>query len=215
MMKNSDRAFLLKQYLDRLFPRARCELVYQRDYELVIAVVLSAQTTDRAVNKATPLLFAHFDTLEKLKRAPIEVIESDIHALGLSHHRAKSIKDIATMLMDKYGGVVPSEAQRLLELPGVGNKTMNVIQAELFHVPAIAVDTHVERISKRLRFAKKGDVPDVVEKKLKALFSPRDYIKINHQIIDFGRAICTARNPRCQACEMRLICAEYRRIARI
>ncbi|NCA96885.1 MAG: endonuclease III [Bacteroidia bacterium] len=206
MTTNKVKIRLFKQFLDQRFPDARCELNYQKDYQLVIAVVLSAQTTDAAVNKVTPVLFSHFDSLDKLSQAPLEQIENDIHAIGLFHNKAKNIKAIATMLINDFGGVVPSSSKDLLSLPGVGNKTRNVIQAELFRIPAIAVDTHVMRVSTRLGFAKTNDTPDEIEQKLKKLLVPEDYIKTNHQIIIFGRNICHARNPQCEKCAMRDVC---------
>jgi len=206
MTVNSDKIKIFKKYLDHLFVNAKCALDYKKDYELVIAVVLSAQTTDLAVNKVTPQLFSHFDSLEKLKDAPISDLENDIRAIGLFRNKADHIKKIATMLLENFKGIVPSESSKLLSLPGVGNKTRNVIQAELFGIPTIAVDTHVERIAKRLGFARNKDNPDQVESKLKKLLHPKDYIKSNHQIISFGRQICHARNPKCSMCEMKTFC---------
>ena len=211
-MKNSDKIIIFKAYLDDHFPHARCELNYKRDYELAIAVVLSAQTTDKAVNLVTPTLFSKFDSLEKLKAAPLEEIENAIRAIGLYHNKAISIKGIATMLVDNHGGKVPSDSRSLLRLPGVGNKTRNVIQAELFGIPSMAVDTHVERISKRIGLAKSNDHPDQVETKLRRLIKPEHLIKANHQIISFGRAICHARNPKCNECDLSAICNYFSKI---
>ena len=211
MIKNSDKIILFKQYLDKNFPSAKCALNYSKDYELVIAVGLSAQTTDKAVNLVTPILFEHFNSLEKLQNAPLELIENDIRSIGLYRNKARSIKGIAAMLISEFDGVVPSNSRSLMRLPGVGNKTRNVIQAELFNIPSIAVDTHVERISKRLGLAKEKDTPDQVETRLRKLLKPKDYIKTNHQIIIFGRQVCHARNPKCPVCEMRSICQYFQK----
>ncbi len=209
MTINREKIQFFKKYLDRIFPNARCALNYQKDYELVMAVVLSAQTTDQAVNKVTPQLFSHFDSLEKIKNAPLSEIERGIRAIGLFRNKANHIKKIATILLDEFDGIVPSDSSQLLSLPGVGNKTRNVIQAELFNIPSIAVDTHVQRISKRLGFALNKDNPDQIEKKLKKLLLPEHYIKMNHQIISFGRQICHARNPKCSACDMKAFCKYF------
>ncbi|MFA5421695.1 MAG: endonuclease III [Bacilli bacterium] len=213
MTKNSNKIKVFKLFLDKAFPDAKCELTYQRDYELLIAVVLSAQTTDRAVNLVTPILFSRFDTLLKLKEAPLADIEDAIRPIGLYRNKATSVKGIAAMLVDEFGGVVPSVSSELLRLPGVGNKTRNVIQAELFSIPTMAVDTHVERISKRLGIASEKDNPDAIEKKLRRLLEPKDFIKTNHQIIEFGRQVCHARNPQCKTCVLNDLCKYYRQSA--
>ena len=207
MTTNNAKIRLFKQYLNEHYPDARCELIYQKPYQLVIAVVLSAQTTDSAVNKVTPVLFAHFDSLEKLSQAPLDEIETDIRSIGIYRNKARNVKAIATMLLKEFKNEVPSNSQDLLRLPGVGNKTCNVIRAELFHVPAIAVDTHVARVAKRLGFANAKNTPDEIGRILKALLDPKDYIKTNHQIIMFGRTICHARNPQCEKCAMYKVCS--------
>ncbi|MFA5480775.1 MAG: endonuclease III [Bacilli bacterium] len=214
-MKNSDKIKIFKTYLDQKFPDAKCELIYDKDYELAMAVVLSAQTTDKAVNRVTPILFKHFDSLQKIAEAPIQDLERDIRALGLHRHKALSLQKIASLLIDDFNGIVPSLSSELLRLPGVGNKTKNVIQAELFHIPSIAVDTHVERISKRLGLVRAGDNPDQIESKIRRLLDARDYIKTNHQIISFGREVCLARKPRCHICEMKSICSYFKSLNKI
>ncbi len=211
-MKNSDKIKLFKTFLDDNFPNAQCALAYQKDYELVIAVVLSAQTTDKAVNLVTPKLFSRFDSLEKLMRAPLPEIEEAIRSIGLYRNKALSVKGIATMLADEFQGRVPVDSESLLRLPGVGNKTRNVIQAELFHIPSMAVDTHVERISKRMGFAKEQDTPDQVEIKLRKLIKLEELIKTNHQIIIFGREICHARSPQCIKCGLSGVCKYFSKI---
>ena len=211
-MKNSDKIIIFEKYLDDNFPHAQCALIYQKDYELAIAVVLSAQTTDKAVNLVTPILFSKFNSLEKLKEASLEEIGEAIRSIGLYRNKAVSVKGIAAMLADEFGGRVPADSASLLRLPGVGNKTRNVIQAELFNIPSMAVDTHVERISKRLGFAKQKDNPDQIETKLRKLLKPEDLVKTNHQIITFGREICHARKPKCDKCDLYSICNYFSKI---
>ena len=193
-------------YLDRRFPDAKCALNYSKDYELLIAVMLSAQTTDNAVNKATSRLFSKFPTLEDLKNAPIEEIEDCIRFLGMYKAKAKNVKGIATRLIDEKNGLMPRDSEYLVTLPGVGNKTRNCVMAELFNEPHLALDTHVQRISKRLGFVKEKDSLEVMEKKIIKLIPSERLIKTNHQIIWFGREVCKAQHPLCEECELRDIC---------
>lgn len=195
-------------FFDELYPNAGCELNYQKDYELVLAVMLSAQTTDKSVNHVTALLFSRFPDLETLANAPISAIENDIHSIGLYKHKAANVKGIAQRLLEDFSGIVPSEKEALLSLPGVGTKTANVIRAELFKIPEIAVDTHVERVSKRLGFALKKDNVSVIEAKLRKAVPVSRYIKTHHQMIHFGRYFCKAIKPRCQECKLRDYCNE-------
>ena len=200
----------LLDYLDDLFPSAKCELFYSKDYELVIAVMLSAQTTDKAVNAVTPLLFKKYYSLEALNEAPLEDIENIIKQIGLYKNKARNLKGIVKDLIEKFNGVVPSNKEQLMTLPGVGNKTAGVIRAEIFRIPDLPVDTHILRISKRLNLAKKDDEPIDVERKLKKLISEERWIKSHHQLIHFGRYFCTARNPECQNCKIADMCT-YKR----
>ena len=200
----------LLDYLDDLFPSAKCELFYSKDYELVIAVMLSAQTTDKAVNAVTPLLFKKYSSLEALNEAPLEDIENIIKQIGLYKNKARNLKGIVKDLIEKFNGVVPSNKEQLMTLPGVGNKTAGVIRAEIFRIPDLPVDTHILRISKRLNLAKKDDEPIDVERKLKKLISEERWIKSHHQLIHFGRYFCTARNPECQNCKIADMCT-YKR----
>ncbi|TDW26341.1 DNA-(apurinic or apyrimidinic site) lyase /endonuclease III [Breznakia blatticola] len=200
-----DVSFILSK-LQQMFPDAHCELNYTSDYELLIAIILSAQTTDKAVNKVTPALFHHFPTPRALADGDLKRIEKDIARLGLYHAKAKNIKACAKVLADVYDGNVPSSFKKLTELPGVGRKTASVMQTEYFDIPAMPVDTHVERISKRLGFAKFGDSVETVERKLKRKI-PRSEWNMAHQLfIFFGRYFCMARNPKCEECPFLSIC---------
>lgn len=196
--------------MDEVYPHVGCELNYQKDYELVIAVMLSAQTTDIAVNAVTEVLFTKYDTLEKLANAKQEDIESIIHSIGLYKHKAKNVIGIAQTLLNQYGGVLPSNKDDLQKLPGVGNKSAGVIRAEVFKIPDLPVDTHILRISKRLRLAKENDGPYETEMKLKKSFPESSWIKIHHQLIHFGRDICLARKPQCKRCKLTGICSNFK-----
>lgn len=196
----------ISSYLDEIFPNVGCELNYNKDYELVIAVMLSAQTTDISVNKVTPVLFDKYKTLEELANASLFDVEEIIHSIGLYKNKAKNVIAIAKALVDNYGGVVPNDKDELQKLPGVGNKTAGVIRAEIFRIPDLPVDTHILRISKRLRLVDLKADPSKTEIKLKKLFPESDWIKLHHQLIHFGRYKCLARSPMCENCKLAAFC---------
>ena len=204
MMKTNITSIL--NYLDELFPHAGCELFYTKDYELVIAVMLSAQTTDKSVNQVTKVLFSKYQSLDELENAPIKDIEDTIKQIGLYKNKAKNLKGIVHELSTRFNYQVPSDKEQLMTLPGVGNKTAGVIRAEIFKIPDLPVDTHVSRIAKRLGLAKKNDEPIEVERKLKRLIPEDRWIKSHHQLIHFGRYFCTARNPQCNNCKIKNLC---------
>ena len=193
-------------YIDSLFPDAKCELFYQKDYELVIAVMLSAQTTDKAVNQVTESLFKDYSTLKDLDNASLEDIENHIKRLGMYKNKAANIKGIAHVLLADFDGVVPSNKDLLQTLPGIGNKSAGVIRAEVFKIPDLPVDTHIIRITNRLGIAKKSDAPIDIERKLKKIIPEDSWIKSHHQLIHFGRYFCTARSPKCKECKLKDIC---------
>ena len=209
MMKTNITPLL--NYLEEMFPSARCELFYSKDYELVIAVMLSAQTTDKSVNAVTPILFSKYPSLEDLNNAPLIDIEEILKPIGLYKNKAKNLKGIVKDLMERFNGNVPSNKDELMTLPGVGNKTAGVIRAEIFQIPDLPVDTHILRISKRLNIAKKEDEPIDVERKLKKLIPEERWIKSHHQLIHFGRYFCTARNPQCENCKISDMCINNRK----
>lgn len=193
-------------FLDEHFPDAKCALNYSKDYELLIGVMLSAQTTDNAVNKATAILFSKYNTIEKLANARLEDVESIISFLGMYKNKAKNVIGIANRLLKEKNGVVPCDEEYLVTLPGVGNKTKNCVMAELFNKPLLAVDTHVQRISVRLGLTKKSDSVIEMEKKLVRQIPSERLIKTNHQIIWFGRTICKAQSPKCERCSLSKYC---------
>lgn len=197
---------LISQYIDSLFPDAKCELFYQKDYELVIAVMLSAQTTDKAVNQVTESLFKDYPTLKDIDNASLEDIENHIKRLGMYKNKAANIKGIARVLLNDFDGVVPSDKDQLQRLPGIGNKSAGVIRCEVFKIPDLPVDTHIIRITNRLGIANKDDEPIDIERKLKKIIPEESWIKSHHQLIHFGRYFCTARSPKCNECKLRNIC---------
>ena len=201
----------LLDYLDELFPLAKCELFYTKDYELVIAVMLSAQTTDKSVNAVTSILFKKFTTLDELNNASLEEIEEIIKPIGLYKNKAKNLKGIVKELIERFNRAVPSDKNELMTLPGVGNKTAGVIRAEIFNIPDLPVDTHILRIAKRLNLAKEDDEPIDVERKLKKLIPEERWIKSHHQLIHFGRYHCLARSPQCENCKIKGMCINYLR----
>ena len=211
MMKiNKSNIQLFINYLDELFPNAYCELNYTKDYELVIAVMLSAQTTDAKVNKVTEILFSKYPNLNALANASFDDVELIIRPLGLSKAKAKNTIGIAYKLVNEYSSVVPSDKDELQKLPGIGNKSAGVIRAEVFKIPDLPVDTHILRVSKRLGIAKESDGPLEVEQKLKKLISIDRWIKSHHQIIHFGRYHCLARNPKCKNCKLSGFCRDFK-----
>lgn len=193
---------------DEMFPKARCVLNHSNHLELLIAVMLSAQTTDESVNKLTAHLFKKYKTVKDYADADLSELESDIHSIGLFRNKAKNIKAMAQALQTRFNGVVPGSFDDLQSLPGVGRKTANVVMAEGFGYPSIAVDTHVARISKRLGFAKEDDSVLTIEKKLMKTIPKERWIKTHHQMIFFGRYHCKAISPHCKDCPLIDICKE-------
>ena len=196
--------------LNELYPDAHCELVHRNHYEMAVAVVLSAQTTDASVNRVTPALFAAYPDAKSLAQADVKEIENAIRSLGLYRNKAKAIHDMAVGMVDDFGGEVPHTMKELTSLPGVGRKCANVILAECYNIPSLAVDTHVNRISKRLGLAKPDDTLLQVETKLKRKIPRERWIKCHHQMIFFGRYRCKSRNPECNGCPFWDIC-NYRK----
>ena len=195
--------------LDLMFPDPKCELNYNKDYELLIATVLSAQCTDKRVNEVTSVLFSKYD-LAGLKNANTKDIESIIRSCGSYTKKAAYIKEIAKSLIDNYKGIVPNDREYLESLPGVGRKTTNVVLSNIYDEPAIAVDTHVERVSKRLNLARKNDDVLTVEKKLMKKLPKDKWSRTHHQLVLFGRYICKSRNPECEKCLLKLECKYYK-----
>lgn len=196
----------LLDYLDTLFPDARCELLYNKDYELLMATVLSAQCTDKRVNMVTRELFSKYDIFS-LAEASLKEIENLIRPVGTYTRKAYYLKEIATCLVKDYQGCVPNNREYLEKLPGVGRKTCNVVLSNLYDVPAIAVDTHVERVSKRLRIARKNDSVLQVEHKLMKKIPKDKWSRTHHQMVLFGRYYCKSVSPECSTCGLKAYCS--------
>lgn len=190
----------IASYLNELYPDAHCELNYDSIFHLLIAVMLSAQTTDISVNKVTPKLFEKYPTPLDLMNADISEVENLIKAIGLYKNKAKNIIATSKELVERFNSSVPSTMEELTSLPGVGRKTANVVLVEGFKIPAFPVDTHVERVSKRLGIAKQLDSVETVERKIKKIYKKEQYGLLHHQFIFFGRYFCKAIKPNCQEC---------------
>lgn len=201
----------MRQVLDvvaDMFPDAHCELNHSNPFELTIAVLLSAQCTDETVNKVTVSLFQKYKRPEDYLSVPLEELEQDIRRIGLFRSKASNIQKLCRIVIDKYDGEVPESHEGLTELPGVGRKTANVVMSNAFGVPAIAVDTHVDRVSKRLGFAKPDDTVLEVEKKLMKLVPREEWTLTHHRLIFFGRYHCKAQSPQCPICPLLDFCKE-------
>ena len=197
------------EILTRQYPQALCALQYEKDYELMIAVRLSAQCTDARVNLVTPALFAAYPTLESIAGADIADIETYIHSCGFYRQKAKDIVLACQMLLDKHGGKVPDTMDALLQLPGVGRKTANLLLGDIFGQPgSVVCDTHCIRICARLGLSS-GKEPEKVEKQLRAILPPEESSDFCHRIVLFGRDICTARTPKCHLCPLAIHCTQW------
>lgn len=192
----------------QMFPDAHCELHHANPFELTIAVLLSAQCTDETVNKVTKDLFKKYQTPEDYLSVPLEELEQDIRRIGLYRNKAKNIQQLCRLLLEEYGGEIPREHAELVKLPGVGRKTANVVVSNAFDVPAIAVDTHVERVSKRLGIAAWKDTVLEVEHKLMKKVPREEWTLTHHRLIFFGRYHCKAQNPACEGCPLLESCRE-------
>ena len=194
--------------LEEKYPQSLCALHYRKDYELMIAVRLSAQCTDARVNQVTPALFAAYPTLEAMAAAPIADVENYVRSCGFYKHKARDIVLACQMLLIDYGGKVPGTMEELLKLPGVGRKTANLLLGDIYGVPgSVVCDTHCIRICGRLGLSQ-GKEPEKVEKQLRAILPPEESSDFCHRIVLFGREICTARNPKCGQCPLALFCPE-------
>ena len=195
--------------LETEYPLAECALHYEKDYELLFAVRLSAQCTDARVNLVTPALFARFPSLEAFAAAEPEEVEPYIHSCGFFRAKAKDIVLCARMLLEKHGGKVPDTMEALTALPGVGRKTANLILGDIFGQPAVVVDTHCIRLSNRIGLVDGEKDPVKIEKLLRAVLPPEKSSDFCHRIVLHGRAVCAARKPNCAGCCIRQFCREF------
>lgn len=192
--------------IEKIFPNAQCELYHESDFQLMVAVILSAQTTDASVNKVTPALFTRFPDSKALAAADIGEVETCIKTIGLYHSKAKNIIAMAQDLESRFNGIVPDSYKDLQSLAGVGRKTANVVRSVAFDIPSFAVDTHVDRVSKRLGLAKFDDSVEKVEEKLKRKIDRSRWNQGHHDMIFFGRYFCTAKKPKCEQCPFVSFC---------
>jgi endonuclease-3 len=205
---NKKQARIILDTIAGMFPDAHCELNHTNPFELTIAVLLSAQCTDETVNKVTASLFQKYKCPEDYMAVPLDELEQDIRRIGLYRNKAKHIQAMCKLLLEKYDGRIPERHEQLVELPGVGRKTANVVVSNAFGVPAIAVDTHVERVSKRLGMASEKDSVMEVENKLMKLVPKEEWTDTHHRLIFFGRYHCKAQNPQCVICPLLESCRE-------
>ena len=195
--------------LKQRYPDAPCALHYGKDYELMIAVRLSAQCTDARVNLVTPALFAAYPTLEAMAAADIADVENYVHSCGFYKHKARDIVLGCQMLLQDYGGKVPGTMEELLRIPGVGRKTANLLLGDLYAMPgSVVCDTHCMRICERLGLST-GREPEKVEKQLRAVLPPEESSDFCHRIVLFGREICTSQRPKCDGCPLRMHCLHF------
>jgi len=192
--------------LDEMFPNAECELNHTNSLELLIAVMLSAQTTDKSVNLLTKKLFTKYKSVDDFANSDLEELENDLKRIGLYKNKAKNIQSTTRLLIEKFNSTVPSSQVELESLPGVGRKTANVVLSVWFDVPRIAVDTHVNRVSKRLKLAYLNDSVLQVEEKLMRKIPKTKWSDTHHKMIFFGRYHCTSRNPKCNECKLKEVC---------
>ncbi|MFO1444642.1 endonuclease III [Bacillus sp. Bva_UNVM-123] len=207
MLNKSQIRFCLDK-MGEMFPNAHCELNHTNPFELVIAVALSAQCTDVLVNKVTEQLFQKYKTPQDYLNVSLEELQQDIRSIGLFRNKAKNIQKLCQLILTDYDGEVPRDRDELMKLPGVGRKTANVVVSVAFGVPAIAVDTHVERVSKRLAFCRWKDSVLEVEKTLMKKIPLEEWSVTHHRMIFFGRYHCKAQNPQCTICPLLNVCRE-------
>lgn len=204
-MKTEERVSSILELLKELYPEPKPALNYSSPFELLIATILSAQCTDARVNIVTESLFKKYSSPRDYLAVPVEELEKDIFSTGFYRQKGKSIRECCTVLLTKYHGKVPMEFDQLVELPGVGRKTASVVAGNAFGIPAIAVDTHVKRLSNLLGFVDTDD-PEKIETGLKKLFPEKEWVGLSHRLAAHGRTICFARNPKCSDCLLREQC---------
>ena len=202
---------LIEDYLDELYSNPKCELNYSNEYELLINIMLSAQTTDKRVNIVTKELYSKYNSLEMLSKGDINDIKKIIFSLGNYNKKAEYIKEISNTIINKYNGIVPKDRVSLESLSGIGRKTVNVFLSELNIEPAIAVDTHVSRVSKRLYISSLNDSVYDTEMKLRKSFKKENWNKRHLQLVLFGRYKCKAIKPECENCKLKNICRYYKK----
>lgn len=203
-----ERAYLANKELKKLYPVAHCELIHQNPYQLLVATILSAQCTDARVNMVTPALFEKYPSPEQMAKADITELEQLIMSTGFYHNKAKAIKSCCQVLVEKFNGVVPNTMEELLQLPGVGRKTANVILSVAFRKPGLAVDTHVTRLSNRLGLTSSSN-PLQIEADVCSILPDSEWGDFGLRLILHGRRVCHAKNPECTRCTLNYFCPYY------
>ena len=204
-MTKKQRALEIIERLKKEYPDVKCALTYEKPHELLIAVRLSAQCTDKRVNLVTPALFERFPSIEAFAGASVSEVEEYIKSCGLFHTKAQDIIEMCRMLRDIYGGKVPDTIEELVKLPGVGRKTANLIAGDLYGKPAMVCDTHVIRLTNRLGLSEGKDAVQV-EKQLRAIVPPEEGLMMCHRLVWHGRLVCSARAPKCEECALKDLC---------
>ncbi len=208
-MDMQEKVSAIIEALKEAYPDPKCALESEKDYELMIAVRLSAQCTDERVNQVTPALFRRFPTLASFAQADVAEVEEYVRSCGFYHHKARDIVLACQALLERFGGKVPGTMEELLSLPGVGRKTANLLLGDLYQAPgAVVCDTHCIRITNKLGLAQ-GKEPEKVETQLRAILPPEESSDFCHRIVLHGRAVCTARNPQCQNCTLAPYCKAF------
>ena len=207
-MKTSNQII---EYLDEIIPNPTCELTYNKDYELLLSVMLSAQTTDKRVNSVTEILYKKYPTLNDISMADIDDIIDIIKPIGTFRKKAFNIKEISKRILEECNGIVPNNRSYLESLPGVGRKTANVVLSNLYNVPCIAVDTHVERVTKRLTLVRTNSNVKVIERTLMRNIKKDNWSRRHLQLVLFGRYYCKAKKPLCDDCQLKDICKEIKK----
>lgn len=205
-MRTPEQVQEILSCLEQAYPLAECSLEYKKDYELLFSVRLAAQCTDERVNKITPALFARFPTLQAFAEADVTEVEEYIHSCGFFRSKAKDIVNCAQVLLTQHGGRVPDTMEALVKLPGVGRKTANLILGDVYHKPAVVVDTHCIRLSNRMGLVDNLKDPVKIESALRAILPPEQSSDFCHRLVLHGRAVCDARKPQCALCCVRHVC---------
>ena len=191
--------------LQKEYPDSQCSLKYKSPFQLLVATILSAQCTDERVNRVVKGLFRKYPSARDFSKLPLETIKKDIYSTGFYNNKAKSIKGMAKIIVEKYGGVLPTNLEELVKLPGVGRKTANVVLGNVYNIPSVVVDTHVTRITNMLKFVNTKDAV-IIERKLMKILNKNDWTLFAHLLIDHGRAVCVANRPKCRECVISEFC---------
>jgi len=198
----------IQEELARLYPGAHTALKFNTAFQLMVATILSAQTTDRQVNKVTERLFRRYPGPQDFARLDPEQLGKELKGVGLHRNKSRFLVEASKMIMEKFNGKVPRSREELMQLPGVGRKTANVILSNAFGIPALGVDTHVHRVANRLGLVNSSSATET-ETQLQQLYRPEDWLKLHHRLIYHGRLVCHARNPKCSFCSLASLCNHH------